>query len=56
MLFFDFYEFMRDTKKVFNAALTDEVIVTNQDGNSYKILPIKMRINQKNRLLKIFRT
>ena len=41
MLVFDFYEFMQDTTKVFSAALTDEVIVNNQDGNSYKILPVK---------------
>ena len=41
MLVFDFYEFMQDTTKVFDAALTDEVIVNNKDGSSYKILPIK---------------
>jgi hypothetical protein len=41
MLIFDFYEFTQNTTKVFDAALTDEVIVNNTDGNSYKILPIK---------------
>ena len=41
MLIFDFYEFMRDTTKVFDAALTNEVIVNDKDGSSYKILPIK---------------
>jgi hypothetical protein len=41
MLVFDFYEFMRDTTKVFDAALTDEVIVNSKEGNSYKILPVK---------------
>ncbi|MDR2483021.1 MAG: prevent-host-death protein [Treponema sp.] len=41
MLVFDFHEFMRDTTKVFDAALTDEVIVNNKDGSSYKILPLK---------------
>ena len=47
MLVFDFYEFMRDTTKVFDAALTDEVIVNNKDGSSYKILPIKNRNKTK---------
>ena len=41
MIIFDFYEFMQDTAKVFNAALTDEVIVNNKDGERYKILPLK---------------
>jgi hypothetical protein len=27
--------------KVFNAALIEEVIINNKDGNSYKLLPIK---------------
>jgi hypothetical protein len=27
--------------KVFEAALTDEVIINNKDGNKYKILPLK---------------
>jgi hypothetical protein len=46
MLVFDFYEFMRDTTKVFAAALTDEVIVNSKDGNSYKILPLKNENNE----------
>jgi hypothetical protein len=41
MIVFEFYEFMQDTAKVFDAALTDEVIVNNKDGSSYKILPLK---------------
>jgi hypothetical protein len=43
MLVFDYTDFTQDTTKVFNAALTDEVIINNKDGNSYKILPIKKK-------------
>ena len=31
-------------EKIFNAALTDEVIINNNDGNSYKLLAIKQNI------------
>ena len=41
MLIFDVSEFTQDTKKVFNAALTDEVIIKSSDGNSFKLLAIK---------------
>jgi hypothetical protein len=41
MLVFDFSEFTQNATKVFAAALTDEVIINNKDGNSYKILPLK---------------
>ncbi|MFP3040664.1 prevent-host-death protein [Treponema primitia] len=41
MLVFDYTDFTQDTKKIFDAALTDEVIISNKDGNSYKLLPIK---------------
>ena len=41
MLVFDVLEFTQDTKKVFNAALKDEVIIKNNDGNSYKLLPLE---------------
>ena len=41
MLVFDVYEFTQDTKKVFNAALKDEVIIKSNDGNSFKLLPLK---------------
>lgn len=41
MLVFDVFEFTQDTKKVFNAALKDEVIIKNNDGNSYKLLPLE---------------
>jgi hypothetical protein len=41
MQIFDYNEFTQNITKVFNAALVDEVIITNKDGNSYKLLPIK---------------
>ena len=40
MLVFDVSEFTRDVSKVFNAALTEEVIINN-DGNSYRLLPME---------------
>ncbi|MDR2345723.1 MAG: hypothetical protein LBE18_06620 [Planctomycetaceae bacterium] len=40
MLIFDYADFTQDATKIFDAALTNEVIVNNKDGNSYKILPI----------------
>ena len=40
MLIFSVSDFTQDTKKVFDATLTDEVIIKNNDGNSYKLLPI----------------
>ena len=41
MLVFSISDFSKDTAKVFDAALTDEVIINNNNGMSYKILPIK---------------
>ena len=41
MQVFDFAEFTQDISKVFSIALVDEVIINNNDGNSYKLLPIK---------------
>jgi hypothetical protein len=41
MLVFDISEFTQNATKVFDAALTDDVIINNKDGNSYKILPLK---------------
>jgi hypothetical protein len=41
MLVFDVSDLCQNTTKVFDAALTDEVIIKNSDGNSYKLLPIK---------------
>jgi hypothetical protein len=40
MLVFSISDFTQNATKVFDAALTDEVIVNNEDGKSYKILPI----------------
>jgi hypothetical protein len=41
MLVFNVSDFARNTTKIFDSALTDEVIINNNDGNSYKLLPIK---------------
>ena len=46
MLVFDISDFSQNTRKVFDAALNDEVIINNKNGMSYKILPIKN--SQKN--------
>jgi hypothetical protein len=40
MLVFDISDFTKNATKVFDAALTDEVIINNKNGKSYKILPI----------------
>jgi len=39
MLVFDVSDFSQNAAKVFDAALTDEVIINNKDGKSYRILP-----------------
>jgi len=39
MLVFDISDFSQNATKVFDAALTDEVIINNKDGKRYKILP-----------------
>jgi hypothetical protein len=41
MLVFNISDFAQNTTKIFDSALTDEVIINNNDGNSYKLLPIK---------------
>jgi hypothetical protein len=41
MQVFDYNDFTQNIPKVFNIALDDEVIINNEDGNSYKLLPIK---------------
>jgi hypothetical protein len=41
MLVFDYTDFIQNTTKIFDAALTEDVIINNKDGNSYKLLPIK---------------
>ncbi|MDR1321431.1 MAG: hypothetical protein LBK56_08425 [Gracilibacteraceae bacterium] len=40
MLMFDVSEFTQNATKVFDAALTNEVIISNKDGNRYKLLPL----------------
>jgi len=37
---FDILYFSQNATKVFDAALTDEVIINNEDGKSYRISPI----------------
>ena len=41
MLVIDISDFSKNMTKIFDAALTDEVIINNKDGKSYRILPIK---------------
>jgi hypothetical protein len=41
MLVFSISDFTQDTKKVLDAALTDEVLIYNSDGKRYKILPVE---------------
>ncbi|MCL2139411.1 MAG: type II toxin-antitoxin system Phd/YefM family antitoxin [Treponema sp.] len=40
MLVFSISDFTQNTSKVLDAALTNEVIINNNDGKSFKILPI----------------
>jgi hypothetical protein len=40
MQVFDFAEFTQDIPKAFRTALVDEVIINNNDGNRYKLIPI----------------
>jgi len=39
MLVFDISYFSENAAEVFDAALTDDVIINNKDGKRYKILP-----------------
>ncbi|MCL2068035.1 MAG: hypothetical protein FWG99_11310 [Treponema sp.] len=41
MLVFDVSDFTKNVSKVFDAALTEEVIINNSDGKCYKLLPVK---------------
>jgi hypothetical protein len=50
MRVFDIAEFTLDIPKVFNTALIDEVIINNNDGNRYKLLPIKTDMEGKSPL------
>ncbi len=40
MLVFSISDFIQKAAQVFDAALTDEVVINNNDGRSFKILPI----------------
>jgi len=40
MLVIDIVDFSKNVSKVFDTALTDEVIISSKNGISYKILPI----------------
>jgi len=40
MLVFDISDFTKNVAKVFDAALTNEVIINNNDGKSYMLLPV----------------
>ena len=41
MLVFNISDLTQNATKVLEAALTNEVIINNTDGKSYKILPVK---------------
>ena len=49
MLVFDISDFTQNATKVFDAALTNEVII-NKNGKSYKILPINDEKREKSPL------
>ena len=53
MQVFDISDFAQNATKVFDAALTNEVIVNNKNGKSYKILPINDE-KQVSRRLRMF--
>ena len=40
MLIFDISDLTKNATMVFDAALTNEVIINNKNGKSYKLLPI----------------
>jgi hypothetical protein len=41
MLIFSVSDFAQNTSMILDAALTDEVIINNNDGKSFKLLPLK---------------
>ena len=41
MLVFSLSDLTKDTKKIFDAALNNEVIINNYDGNRFKIVPME---------------
>ena len=50
MLVFDVSDFTQNATKVFDAALTDEVIINNKNGKSYRIIPINDEKKEKSPL------
>ena len=48
MLVFDIFDFSQNVTKILDAALTEEVIINNKDGMSYKILPLKNGLKKGN--------
>ena len=50
MLIFSISDFSKDTKKIFDAALTKEVVINNSDGNSFKIVPMNNLETEKSPL------
>ena len=47
MLIFNVSELTQNSEKVFDAALNDEVILKNANGNCYKLIPVKENLNSK---------
>jgi len=47
MLVFTISDFSQNMENIFDAALTNEVVINNSNGKSYKILPIKNESKQE---------
>ena len=47
MLVFNISEFTQNSAKVLEAALTEEVILKNNNGSCYKIIPVRESYSQK---------
>jgi predicted transglutaminase-like protease len=47
MLVFDISEFTQNSEKVLDAALTNDVVLKNNNGNSYKLVPVTESLNKK---------
>ena len=54
MQVFNYTELSQNMTKVFNIALIDEVIINDNDGNSYKLLAMNGKTKQENHRLKLF--
>jgi hypothetical protein len=40
MQVFEYTDFSKNLSRVFDIALNDDVIITNKDGNNYKLVPL----------------